>query len=66
MVNDLYLSVVYRPVTGRRAGLHRQSCYSAQNLKAGRSTELADARDACEKLGADAAHLPGAVRARAA
>ncbi|MBB6095013.1 type IV secretion system protein VirB4 [Povalibacter uvarum] len=49
MVNELYLSVVYRPVTGATTGaaaklLSRTAC-------GGENVGLADAIDACEKLG---------------
>ena len=48
LVNELYLSIVYRPTAGVAAGL------AARLLKRGRQVEsqleLADALDACEKL----------------
>jgi type IV secretion system protein VirB4 len=48
MVNDLYLSVVYRPVAGAAPGL-LANLLSAKSSKAA-AVNTADARDACEKL----------------
>jgi len=48
MVNDLYVSAVYRPVTGAAPGFIARLL--SANTKA-TVTNLADARDACEKLG---------------
>ncbi len=48
MVNELYLSVVYRPVAGAAPGL--VSRLAARHSSKGYAAELADAIDACEKL----------------
>jgi type IV secretion system protein VirB4 len=48
MVNELYLSTVYRPTAGLATGLASRLLRRAHNE--GSSVELADALDACEKL----------------
>jgi type IV secretion system protein VirB4 len=48
MVNELFLSTVYRPTTGMATGL--ASRVLQRTRAAGFSLELADALDACEKL----------------
>ncbi len=48
MVNDLYLSVVYRPVAGAAPGVLARLLSARSSTAAVLST--ADARDACEKL----------------
>src|SRR5208283_573530 len=48
MVNELYLSILYRPVAGKAAGFLSQIILKTQ--RDGRKTALADALDACEKL----------------
>lgn len=48
MVNELYLSVVYRPVAGAAPGL--ASRLATRHSAKGYAAELADAIDACEKL----------------
>jgi type IV secretion system protein VirB4 len=50
MVNEIYLSLVYRPVAGTASGLLAKALSRRSNV-ASRDT-LADALDACEKLGA--------------
>jgi type IV secretion system protein VirB4 len=51
MVNDLYLSAVYRPVTGAAPGLIAKFLRNPPHAtQAGGGTLMADARDACEKL----------------
>lgn len=49
MVNELYLSLVYRPAAGTTASV--ASKLAARRSQAGASMDLADALDACEKLG---------------
>ena len=49
MHNELYLSVLYRPVGGRATGLLSRALLKTQR-DGGRRAELADALDACEKL----------------
>jgi type IV secretion system protein VirB4 len=48
MVNELYLSTVYRPTAGLASGLASKLLNHTQST--GSSYELADALDACEKL----------------
>ncbi len=48
MANELYLSILYRPVAGKAAGLLSQAILKTQ--RDGRETVLADALDACENL----------------
>jgi type IV secretion system protein VirB4 len=48
MVNELYLSTVYRPTAGRASGLTSQLLKRTQRGSA--ALELNDALDACEKL----------------
>jgi type IV secretion system protein VirB4 len=48
MQNELYLSVVYRPVAGMANGVLSRALVKTQ--RDGWRTELADALDACEKL----------------
>ncbi len=48
MLNELYLSILYRPVAGKAAGVLSEFLVKTQ--RGGRQTELADALDACEKL----------------
>ena len=48
MVNELYLSILYRPVAGKAAGFLSQVILRTQ--RDGRETALTDALDACEKL----------------
>jgi type IV secretion system protein VirB4 len=48
MVNDLYLSIVYRPVAGAAPGL--LSRLLSRHVASGLATERADALDASEKL----------------
>jgi type IV secretion system protein VirB4 len=49
MVNELYLSLVYRPTTGVATGLASKILRHMQS--SGSAWELADAIEACEKLG---------------
>jgi len=49
MVNELYLSVVYRPVAGAASGL--LSKVLARSPRQGANVDVADALDACDKLG---------------
>ncbi|MGE0115002.1 MAG: VirB4 family type IV secretion/conjugal transfer ATPase [Steroidobacteraceae bacterium] len=49
MVNELYVSVVYRPVTGAAPSLLARLLSSTQSTH--NDSELAEAMDACEKLG---------------
>jgi len=49
MINELYLSIVYRPVAGAATGLASRILSSRQRGRA--SIDLAEALDACEKLG---------------
>jgi type IV secretion system protein VirB4 len=48
MLNELYLSVVYRPVTGAAPGVIAKLL--PRRTSTGQGTDIADARDACEKL----------------
>lgn len=48
MVNELYLSLVYRPVVGAAPGLI--SRFLSRNATQGTASEVADAAEACEKL----------------
>ena len=48
MLNELYLSVLYRPVAGTATGWLSRALVKSQ--RDGRRAELADALDACEKL----------------
>ncbi len=48
MLNEIYLSILYRPVAGKAAGFMSQVL--AKTQRDGHQTELADALDACEKL----------------
>jgi type IV secretion system protein VirB4 len=48
MVNELYLSVVYKPVIGAAPGLLAK--WLSGGSSTGPATDVADARDACEKL----------------
>jgi type IV secretion system protein VirB4 len=48
MQNDLYLSVLYRPIAGRAGGWASRALRKAGRETAG--AEIADALDACEKL----------------
>jgi type IV secretion system protein VirB4 len=48
MVNELYVSIVFRPVSGTASGL---AAKLYQRGKIANSTDLADALDSCEKLG---------------
>jgi type IV secretion system protein VirB4 len=48
MVNELYLSLVYRPTAGVATGLASRLLKRSQSM--GAELELADALDACEKL----------------
>jgi len=49
MVNELYLSVVYRPITGATAGAAAK--FLSRTTHGGENADLADAIDVCEKLG---------------
>ncbi len=49
MLNELYLAVLYRPVAGRATGLLSRALARTQRDTV--RAELADALDACEKLG---------------
>jgi len=48
MLNELYLSVLYRPMAGMASGFLSRSLSKAQ--RDGQRVELADSLDACEKL----------------
>lgn len=48
MVNELYVTVVYRPVTGAATGLVAKWLFRRTTDRA--STDLVDALDACEKI----------------
>jgi type IV secretion system protein VirB4 len=49
MLNELYLAVLYRPVAGKATGLLSRAI--ARTQRDALRAELADALDACEKLG---------------
>lgn len=49
MVNELYLSLIYRPVTGAAPTLLAKALSS--NRAGGTQVDLADSLDACDKLG---------------
>jgi len=49
MVNELYLSVVYRPVTGVTTGAAAKLL--SRTARGGENADLADAIEVCEKLG---------------
>jgi type IV secretion system protein VirB4 len=49
MVNEIYVSVVYRPVTGAATGLAAK--WLSRNARTSSTGDLVDALDVCEKLG---------------
>ena len=62
MHNELYLSVLYRPVAGLTTGLLSRVLVKAQ--RDGWRAELVDALDACDKFGGDPGRFLGALRTR--
>ncbi len=59
MMNEIYLAVVYRPTSSVATGV--ASKVLAKMQRGGSRHGLADALDACEKIGADAGGLAGPV-----